>query len=139
MSERPISIKAIDHINLSVPDLASAIDFYSRVFNFVVREDHRDRTELAPYVILGAEGRAYLAIYEEADAAEPEHPFVSHWGFVVGDLDPVLERLRKLGVPTQWPDQPDGVFEWAHSRSVYIRDPAGHDIELVENFGGGLH
>ena len=33
---------------------------------------------------------------------------------------------------------PYGVYEWEYSRSVYITDPNGYEVELTEVFGGGL-
>jgi len=58
---------------------------------------------------------------------------------VVGDLDPVLDRLEADGVTIQFTDEyPRGVIEYPRSRSVYVEDPDGHQIELAEVFGGGL-
>ena len=34
--------------------------------------------------------------------------------------------------------KPSGLYEWEHSRSVYITDPNGYEVELTEVFGGDL-
>lgn len=134
----PITVGAIDHVNISVTDLERAMDFYERVFGFRLVEDGRSRVD-APYVIMSAGGRAFLALHENARTTKPSRPFINHWGFVVGDLDRVRGKLDKLGVPTQDADsESGGVRHWAHSRSVYVYDPDGHEIELAEVFGGGL-
>lgn len=136
--EGSIRVGAIDHINLSVADLERAMDFYETVFGFRLAEDGRSRTE-APFVILSAGGRAYLALHENPDTGKPSKPFVNHWGFVVGDLDWVRERIEALDVPIQDGDSATGgIRRWAHSRSIYVYDPDGHEIELAEVFGGGL-
>jgi catechol 2,3-dioxygenase-like lactoylglutathione lyase family enzyme len=138
MNKTPITVNAIDHINMSVRDLARAIVFYRDVFGFEIREDRRDHPEM-PHVIMGAGARAYLAIYADAQARAPEQAFINHWGFVVGELEPVRERLRDLGVDVHYAERNDGIIQWPHSRSLYVSDPDGHEIELVEVFGGGLH
>lgn len=133
-----ISVGAIDHVNLSVTNLARSMDFYESVFGFRLAEDGRGRTD-APYVIMTAEGRAFLALHASARTARPSGPVINHWGFVVGDLDRVKSKLEHHGLRIQGEDSgTGGVRHWAHSRSLYISDPDGHEIELVEVFGGGL-
>lgn len=133
-----IRVDAIDHVNLSVADLERAMRFYQEVFGFRVAEDGRSRTE-APYVIMSAGGRAFLALHEHPDAGRPSRPFVNHWGFVVGDLDAVRRRLDAHDIAIQGADtESGGIRQWAHSRSIYVYDPDGHEIELAEVFGGGM-
>lgn len=136
MTQPIINIQAIDHINLSVTDLERSIAFYQQLFGFEIKEDHRDGNPYT-YVILGTNGKAFLAIYEDPEARLPDHDFISHWGFVVGPLDPVREQLRAAGVAWRYPERNDGILVWERSRSMYIDDPDGHEIELVEVFGGG--
>ena len=47
-------------------------------------------------------------------------------GFAVDDLDVSVDRLTKLGAKF------GEVFEDEGRRSVYLYDPDGHEIELVE-------
>ena len=136
MTSPPIAVQGIDHINMSVGDLEASIRFYTTVFGFEIREDHRDRAG-KPYVIMGTGKVAYLAIYQDASARQPKHPHFNHFGFVVGPLDAARARLQALGIAWLYDDEDDGLFVWAHSRSTYIQDPDGHEIELVEVFGGG--
>lgn len=137
-SDRAIRVSGIDHVNMSVADLSRAMAFYESVFDFRLVEDGRARTD-APYVIMTAGGRAYLALHENEKTGKPSRPFVNHWGFVVGDLDRVLDKLEKQEVPVQDGDsRSGGIRQWAHSRSIYVYDPDGHEIELAEVFGGGL-
>ncbi len=132
-----IEVIGIDHINLSVRDLARSIAFYTETFGLELKEDGRSRDR--PFVIVGRPGVAYLALHESEDAGPARHPAINHWGFVVGDLDTVLDRLEAEGVKVQFTgDYPRGVIEYPRSRSVYVEDPDGHQIELAEVFGGGL-
>ncbi len=130
-----IRIQGIDHINLSTRDLSASIDFYQNLLGFNIREDHRE--EQRPYVIMGHGRRTFLAIHQRADTQAPEHPFIGHWGFVVGDLEKTRESLRAQGLTWLYAEHNDGLVEYPDSRSSYIADPDGHEIELVEVFGGG--
>jgi catechol 2,3-dioxygenase-like lactoylglutathione lyase family enzyme len=132
-----IEVSGIDHINLSVRDLPRSIAFYTETFGLELKEDGRSRDR--PFVIVGRPGVAYLALHESEDAGAARHPAINHWGFVVGNLDTVLDRLEAEGVKVQFTgDYPRGVIEYPRSRSVYVEDPDGHQIELAEVFGGGL-
>lgn len=129
----PVRVQAIDHLNLSVSHLERSIDFYGSVFGFEVREDHRRDEQ--PWAILGTQGRAYLALYENRQMQRADNRSIHHWGFVVGRLEPVIERIARFGVPVEGAR----IYRWRRSRSAYVRDPDGHEIELVERFGGGLN
>lgn len=133
-----IRVAGIDHVNISVSDLECAMDFYGSVFGFRLAEDGRSRTE-APFVIMTASGRAFLALHESDRVETPSRPFINHWGFVVGDIELVRRRLARHRVKIQDGDSASGgIRNWPHSRSIYVYDPDGHEIELVEVFGGGL-
>lgn len=133
-----IRVAGIDHVNLSVTNLERAMDFYESVFGFRVVEDGRGRTDV-PFVIMAAGGRAYLALHEKDRTAEPVHPFINHWGLVVGDIELARRTLAAHRVDIQDGDsESGGIRDWPHSRSIYVHDPDGHEIELAEVFGGGL-
>ena len=136
-SSAPMSlrIQAIDHVNLAVGDLARSIEFYRTVLGFEVRES--GRRDGCPWAILGAGGRAYVALYEEAGTAPPTRPWFYHWGLVVDDFDAVLPALEAAGIKPR-DVAGDPVIEYPGSRSIYIEDPDGHEIELTSRFGGGL-
>lgn len=136
---QPIRVQGIDHVNLSVADLERSVDFYRKLFGFTVRE-RGIGGERQRFVIMHAGGRAFLALHERDEAPEPPvKASPNHWGFAVGALEPVIERLRELDVAIRpVPGTDDGVVRHAHSRSIYIEDPDGHEIELAEIFGGGL-
>lgn len=133
-----IRVAGIDHVNLSVANLERAMDFYESVFGFRLVEDGRGRTD-APFVIMTAGGRAFLALHESTRVKAPSRPFINHWGFVVGDINLVRHTLEDHQVKIQDGDsESGGVRHWPHSRSIYVYDPDGHEIELAEVFGGGL-
>ena len=49
-------------------------------------------------------------------------------------LNEIIEKCKELGVEILY----DGPIEWEQSKSVYIKDPSGYEIELGEVSGGGL-
>ncbi len=117
----------IDHINMIVKDLDESIEFYSTVFGFVVKKKQPEQDS----VIIGDEN-VKLCIYEGDSAGDRNG--ISHFGFHVTDFDEVLETCKRLNVPVKY----NGILEWEKSRSVYIEDPNGYEIELSEVEGGGL-
>jgi catechol 2,3-dioxygenase-like lactoylglutathione lyase family enzyme len=76
-----------------------------------------------------------LLLFDPARSSQPGRPVPSHGAtgpghvaFSVDSLDPWLERLSEVGVEIEQEK------EWARggARSVYVRDPAGNSVELVE-------
>jgi catechol 2,3-dioxygenase-like lactoylglutathione lyase family enzyme len=135
MTSGPIRIRCIDHINMRVNNLAESIAFYGDVFGFEVKEDY-SHLEAEPWVILGQKDTVYLCLYEHPDKRQAKDALrINHFGLAVEDFDAARERLEQLGVEILY----GGPVDWPHSRSLYIRDPSGHEIELPEKVGGGLH
>ena len=135
--QHAIAIKAIDHINLTVSNLERSVAFYRRAFGLEIREDGRDRER--PFVIVGRAGVGYLALHLGQDRASLAGGRINHWGFVVEDFDKLSARLDRYDIPVLYRDDgSDGVIEYPHSRSVYVADPDGTEIELTSRFGGGL-
>jgi catechol 2,3-dioxygenase-like lactoylglutathione lyase family enzyme len=142
-----IPVQAIDHINLSVRDVTRSADFYRRVFGLEVREDRRDAER--PYVIVGRPDVGYLALHEQrAPILEDERRVaggpirrdrINHWGFVVEGFDGLRDALERAGVEVLYRDNgADGIVHYPRSRSLYVADPDGNEIELTSTFGGGL-
>lgn len=137
-----IKIKAIDHINMVVNDLDESSAFYKKVFGFEIVEDSRKQNLSpnkleTPYIVLGVKGAAYLALHQslqEGNGQKIGDPIrISHFGFHVDDFQALIQKLKAASVNFLHGEK---VFEWTHSRSLYILDPNGHEIELVECFGG---
>lgn len=133
MKETQLKVTRIDHINMRVKNLQESIDFYGRVFGFEMKEDHSQEGEDA-WAIVGLADTAYICMYLHAEKERsPDALQIMHFGLVVDDFDSVLERLKANVV-----DIGSGYVQWPRSRSVYIHDPNGHEIDLTERVGGGL-
>lgn len=135
MTSGPIRVRCIDHINMRVNNLAESIAFYGDVFGFEVKEDHSELAE-EPWVILGQKDVVYLCLYEHPDKEQARDALrINHFGLALENFDAAVERLDQLGVEVLY----GGAVDWPRSRSLYIRDPSGHEIELAEKVGGDLH
>lgn len=127
-----MQVKHLDHVNLSVRDFQESVDWYGRVFGFELVED--EVTDGVRWGVLRS-GDALLCIYEHADfefldrferADRKLHGF-SHFALRIQDAREWLEIARKENLTINY----GGEITWPHSRSWYIADPTGWEIEVV--------
>ena len=108
------------------PDLEAAAAFYGGVLGLQQVADMAFRLD----------DDGILLLFDPAESAQPGRPVPSHGpsggnvhvAFSVERLDPWRERLAAAGVAIEHE------HEWARggARSLYVRDPAGNSVELVE-------
>ena len=126
-----MAITGIYETVLYAPDVAAEAAFYADVLGLRL-VDGPD--ELAAAFRLDDGG--VLLIFDPSRASVPGRPVPSHGatgaGHVAfsveeGTLDKWAEKLRKRGVEIEL-ERP-----WKRGgRSIYVRDPAGNSVELVE-------
>jgi lactoylglutathione lyase len=121
-----IQAKSIDHINMIVKDLSESVNFYSDLFGFEIKKDQKEYKSM----IIGND-RIKLCLYED-EKLDPGNGII-HFGFYVDNFDQV-----KAFCEAQKVKMPYGTVEWEKSRSIYIIDPNGYEIELSEKDGGAL-
>ena len=130
-----IEVKQMDHLNMGVRNIAETEKFYRDLFGFEEKE-RGIGMDGAPFAIIGAADRVYLCIYEYGDLSlNEENLYVHHFGFHLDDFDLALKELRAQEIPLNY----GTVIQQGKSRSAYIHDPNGYEIELVEKLGGDLH
>ncbi|NDB33063.1 MAG: VOC family protein [Nitrosopumilaceae archaeon] len=117
----------MDHVNMSVKNLDQSVEFYSKVFGFEVKKDQPEQKSK----IIGNDS-IKLCLYENPEMS-PDGG-IAHFGFFVENFDQIMEICKSLGVTVYY----DGPVQFEKSRSMYIADPNGYDIELSEVVGGGL-
>ena len=117
---------SIDHANMNVKNLEESADFYSTLFGFELKKDQPDQQSK----IIGNE-TIKLCLYEHPDLIFTKG--INHIGFHIENFDEIVEKCKTLNI-----SMPYGVIEWESSRSVYIIDPNGYEVELSEVQGGGL-
>lgn len=125
-------------INIDVPDLHAAIEFYRRVTELELRRLLFDGTvaELA-----GASIRVFLLKKETGSVPVPDRSVVRdyrrHWtplhlDFAVPDLDAALQRAIAAGATLEGPVQ---LSVWG--RQARLSDPFGHGFCLLQWRGRG--
>ena len=126
-----LKARMIDHINMKVKNLDESVKFYKNLFGFVIKQEENQNKIDAPSKIIGNDS-IKLCLYEIPDMS-PEGG-IAHFGFNVENFDEVISKCEELGVKILY----DGVINWEKSKSVYIVDPSGYELELGEVSGGGL-
>ena len=127
------SLKAtsIDHVNMKVKNLEQSVKFYKNLFGFEIKQEENANKLDVPSKIIGND-TIKLCMYEIPDMS-PEGG-IAHFGFNVANFNEVIEKCKELGVEVLY----GGIVDWETSKSVYIVDPSGYEIELGEVPGGGL-
>jgi catechol 2,3-dioxygenase-like lactoylglutathione lyase family enzyme len=122
-----LNATSMDHVNMAVKNLDESVEFYKKLFGFEIKKEQpEDKSK-----IIGNDN-IKLCLYEDPQM-KPEGG-IAHFGFHVENFDEILEICKSLGVKIYY----DGPVQFEKSRSVYISDPSGYDIELSEVIGGGL-
>jgi lactoylglutathione lyase len=101
----------INHVALEVDDLAEALDWYGRVFEFELRGRHGDRMAFIDM------GDQFLAI--AAPRTQPPDR-ARHFGLVVDDKEAARVGLTDAGVDVQ----PSGSLDFV--------DPWGNHVQVVD-------
>lgn len=122
-------------VNIDVPELAPAIDFYSKALGLeLTRTIDDDVAELT-----GASSVVYLLVCAAGSAATgssaEERRYSRHWtpvhiDFVVDDLSKAKARAIKAGA-----SQESDCIEWRGSKCITFSDPFGHGFCLIEFTG----
>jgi len=122
---------SIDHVNMKVKNLEKSVEFYKNLFGFEIKQEENANKLDAPSKIIG-NNSIKLCLYEVPDMS-PEGG-IAHFGFNIANFNEIIEKCKELGVEVLY----GGIVDWEKSKSVYIVDPSGYEIELGEISGGGL-
>jgi len=126
-----LKARVIDHVNMKVKNLDDSVEFYKNLFGFVIKQEENENKIDAPSKIIGND-TIKLCLYEVPDMS-PEGG-IAHFGFNVENFDEIISKCEGLGVEILY----GGVVDWEKSKSVYIVDPSGYELELGKIPGGGL-
>ena len=129
--ENALKATSIDHINMKVKNLEQSVRFYTGLFGFETRQESNPNKADLPSKIIGNDS-IKLCMYEVPDMS-PEGG-IAHFGFGIANFDEIIQRCAEFGAEILY----GGVVDWETSRSVYIVDPSGYEVELAEISGGGI-
>ena len=113
----------IDHVNLSVNSLEESCTFWKNLMGFETLEDMPEENGR----IIGTH-EAKLALYESPEMTKPGTDGFAHVGFHIANFDEIEATCAELCVKVLY----GGIISWPKSRSIYVADPNGYDIELSE-------
>jgi catechol 2,3-dioxygenase-like lactoylglutathione lyase family enzyme len=120
----------LDHINLTVRDLAESIEWYSKIFGFKLVEQGIGSRGQSWAIVACNDSMIVMSEYKNKQSAEeaPETAFhkIYHFGIRVSDLMSWENVVKEFRLKLFY----GGVIEYPFSKSWYIHDPSGHEIEI---------
>jgi glyoxylase I family protein len=134
MNERRMRIAGIHHVTMLVADVERSLAFYRNVLGLsLVKQTVNDDDQTARHFIFGdAEGRAGTLItcleYPDLDEGTVGRGSTHHFALAVeseAELAAWRDYLTSRGIPTT------DVMERTGFKSIYLRDPDGHIVEIA--------
>lgn len=124
-------------VNIDVPDVHAAIEFYTRAFELTVgRRFGSDFVELtgaaAPIYLIQARDGSAPFVGATAPRSYRRHWTPVHLDFVFGDLDAALGRALAAGAVLERAPRVE-----PYGKIAVVADPWGHGVCLIEFVGRG--
>ena len=119
----------IDHLNLTVKNLDETCKFWKNLLGFELLQDIPEQKGK----IIGNKN-AMLTLYEGSNFSKYVKTGFNHLSFHIENFKEAESLCKKMNLKIEY----GGIIEWEKSRSIYINDPNGYEIELAEVWGGGL-
>jgi catechol 2,3-dioxygenase-like lactoylglutathione lyase family enzyme len=124
-TEEDIMEPVIDHINRYVSNVEGHISFYTRALGYELM-DRGVKGDGSEYAIL--KGHGHEMFVSEKPDCHVEERALRHLGYAVEGIDELLEELKRNGLA----DRELNVIEKPYSRQLYIKDPDGNEIDLIQ-------
>ncbi len=120
----------IDHINISVADLTESIEWYRNTFGFELVESGKTPQGISWGIVGFNDFMICMTEYLERTAADKSKDKsvhqIFHFGIRVADLEQWQQTIRDNKLKLYY----GGVVEYPSSKSWYVHDPSGHEIEV---------
>ncbi len=116
--------RPLDHINLTVPNIESAVEFYTKVMGFEVKERYKDGMEF----VFITDGKITYELIENSFA---KSTVIDHIAYASEDIEKDFEHFKSLGLATTEVGFIDFLFE----KGVYyffIKGSANEKIEFCQ-------
>jgi glyoxalase family protein len=131
MTERRMRIRGIHHVTLLVADAERSLAFYRNVLGLrLVKQTVNEDDPSARHLIFGdADGILITCLeYPDLDEGRVGRGSTHHFALSVeseAELNAWRQYLEEQGIPTTQ------VMEREDFKSVYLRDPDGHIVEIT--------
>jgi catechol 2,3-dioxygenase-like lactoylglutathione lyase family enzyme len=146
-----VSVRGIDHAGITVASLKEALRFYRDLLGLCVTDQGEDSGPELDAITgmsgvrmryaeldLGAGQLLEVIEFGRPDGKRlvqaPPDPGAAHLALRVDDVDGLYERLLAAGVTV--PGRPTTISapgHWNGARCVYVEDPDGRTVELVQH------
>jgi catechol 2,3-dioxygenase-like lactoylglutathione lyase family enzyme len=130
-----LQTQALSHLVIQASDITRSMEFYQRVFGYRVTMDLRDQPANR---VIGVIGGLVMQILKARDPAPAEPvqmlagpPGYALAAFSVPDIEAALVALRAEGLCG-----PEPAFTVGDVKFVFVRDPDGIMVEVIELPGG---
>lgn len=118
-------LSSIDHINRYVSNVDKFIEFYESTLDFELIGKGVKRSGNKYAILQGAGIELFIS---ERDGFEAVNENLRHIGYSVDNADMLLEELQLKGyAPCE-----QQVIVKQFSRQIYIKDPDGMEIDLIQ-------
>jgi catechol 2,3-dioxygenase-like lactoylglutathione lyase family enzyme len=128
----------LDHINLTVKNVSESIAWYSKAFGFQLVEKGVGSYGQPWAIVASNDSMIVMGEFPEKSNAdlEPESKFhrINHFGIRVTDQTEWEKIVKENRLKLNY----GGVIHYPNSRSWYVEDPSGHEIEVSHTEGGEL-
>lgn len=120
----------LDHVNMTVGNMNESIDWYGRVFGFELVERGVNQSGRPWAIVAHDDSMICMTEYRERKSAAQQgdqgfHQFY-HFGIRVSDEREWQEKVDRFKLKVKY----GGVCEYPRSKSWYVADPNGHEIEV---------
>ena len=130
-----LQTQALSHLVIQASDITRSMEFYQRVFGYQVTMDLRDQPANR---VIGVIGGLVMQILKARDPAPSEPvqmlagpPGYALAAFSVPDIEVALTALRAEGLCG-----PEPAFAVGDVKFVFVRDPDGIMVEVIQLPGG---
>ncbi len=120
----------LDHINLTVEDLKNSIEWYGKVFGFELVESGATPQGIKWGIVAFNDSMICMTEYTGRAAADKFEDKsilqIYHFGIRVSDLEQWQQIIKDNQLKLYY----GGEIKYPTSKSWYIHDPSGHEIEV---------
>jgi catechol 2,3-dioxygenase-like lactoylglutathione lyase family enzyme len=122
---KKLEYNGIDHLNINVKNLKKSKEFYHGLFDAKVREEGKN--DYGEFALLEFRNGQVIALYQKDFENR-----LNHFGIHIKNFNQAQQIIDQLKVKNVYNDY----IVYPESRSIYIEDPDGYQIELSERFAG---
>lgn len=127
----------LDHINLTVTQLDESIRWYHELFGFEKVEGGINERGNRWAIIASNDSMIAMTEYPEKQPANQKHlpeQRIFHFGIRIENSEAWRAKVRSHNLELNY----GGEVEYPSSRSWYVHDPSGHEIEVSYSDGKPL-